>query len=106
MSWSDALSSLICGYLLLPACFPAWTCLFNLACAVQLAIDNVLAPYLGNQFGFSITKAANLAAIFGMLNFVARPLGGYLSDVCGRRYSHAAVASRVASLLEAPIMIA
>ena len=58
----------------------------NYLSCLQLAIDNVLAPYLGNQFGFSITKAANLAAIFGMLNFVARPFGGYLSDVCGRRY--------------------
>lgn len=71
----------ICGM-----CVSEKSCMSDsMCCHVQLAIDNVLAPYLGNQFGFSITKAANLAAIFGMLNFVARPFGGYLSDVMGRR---------------------
>ncbi len=53
---------------------------------MQLAIDNTLAPYLGSQFGFSTNKAANLASIFGMMNFWARPLGGFLSDIVGRRY--------------------
>ena len=52
---------------------------------MQLAIDNTLAPYLGSQFGFSTNKAANLASIFGMMNFWARPLGGFLSDIVGRR---------------------
>ena len=52
----------------------------------QLALDNALAPYFEKNFGFGITKAANLAAIFGMLNFVARPMGGYVSDLMGRRY--------------------
>ncbi|DBA87666.1 hypothetical protein WJX77_011209 [Trebouxia sp. C0004] len=53
---------------------------------VELAIDNTLAPYLGSQFGFSTNKAANLASIFGMMNFWARPLGGFLSDIVGRRF--------------------
>ncbi|CAL8471937.1 g11479 [Coccomyxa elongata] len=53
---------------------------------VELALDNALAPYFEKNFGFGITKAANLASIFGMLNFVARPLGGYLSDLAGRRW--------------------
>jgi NNP family nitrate/nitrite transporter-like MFS transporter len=57
-------------------------------CAVsaQLALDNALAPYFQNNFGFGITKAANLASIFGMFNFVARPLGGYMSDVMAHRF--------------------
>lgn len=57
----------------------------NVSC-LQLALDNALAPYFEKNFGFGITKAANLAAIFGMLNFFARPLGGYFSDLCGRRW--------------------
>lgn len=52
---------------------------------MQLALDNVLPAYLGSQFGYSIVKAANYAAIFGLMNFWARPLGGYLSDLMGRR---------------------
>ncbi|KAK9842928.1 hypothetical protein WJX74_004522 [Apatococcus lobatus] len=53
---------------------------------VELTLDNALAPYLTNQFGFSITKAGNLAAIFGIMNFGARPAGGILSDVLGKRF--------------------
>lgn len=44
------------------------------------------APYYTNNFRFSITKAGNLAAIFGLLNFVSRPLGGVLSDVSARYF--------------------
>lgn len=53
---------------------------------MQLAINNVLSPYLGNTFGFSTVKAANFAATFGLMNFWARPLGGFLSDFVGSRY--------------------
>jgi NNP family nitrate/nitrite transporter-like MFS transporter len=53
---------------------------------VELALDNVLPGYFGNQFGFSLTKAGNLAAIYGTLNFVSRPLGGVASDLAARRF--------------------
>lgn len=52
---------------------------------LQLAINNVLAPYLGRQFNFSTVKAANFAATFGLMNIWARPLGGFMSDYFGRR---------------------
>lgn len=52
----------------------------------QLALDNALSPYYSGQFGWSITHAGNIAAIFGMLNFVSRPLGGVLTDVLGKYY--------------------
>ncbi len=70
-----------------PACADA-PCVTIDRCGLplQLALDNALAPYFEKNFGFGITKAANLAAIFGMLNFIARPLGGYLSDIFGRRF--------------------
>ncbi|KAK9839619.1 hypothetical protein WJX81_001376 [Elliptochloris bilobata] len=51
-----------------------------------LALDNALAPYFEKNFGFNITDAGNLAATFGMLNFVCRPAGGIMSDLMGRRY--------------------
>ena len=51
---------------------------------MQLALDNALAPYLTNAFGWSITHAGNIAAIFGMLNFVSRPIGGVYSDLMGK----------------------
>ena len=54
--------------------------------AVQLAVNNVLSPYLQTQFGYSVTKSGNLAATFGLLNFVSRPLGGVASDLAARRY--------------------
>ena len=53
---------------------------------MQLALDNALAPFFENNFGFGITKSANLAAIFGMMNFFARPLSGLFSDLIARRY--------------------
>ena len=53
---------------------------------MQLALDNALAPFFENNFGFGITKAANLAAIFGMMNFFARPLSGLFSDLIARKY--------------------
>ena len=36
------------------------------------------------MFGYSITRAGNIAAIFGCLNFISRPLGGVLSDLAGK----------------------
>ena len=54
--------------------------------ALQLALDNALAPYFTSQFRWSITKAGNLAAIFGLMNFVSRPLGGVFSDFCAKYF--------------------
>ena len=54
--------------------------------AVQLALDNALAPYLQNTFSLTLDKAAYLASVFGMMNFIARPVGGICSDYFGRIY--------------------
>ncbi|KAI0103149.1 nitrate transporter [Nemania sp. FL0031] len=47
----------------------------------ELAINSILsAYYLKNSPHISPAYAANVAAIFGFLNFVTRPLGGFISD--------------------------
>ncbi|KAI1151982.1 nitrate transporter [Nemania diffusa] len=47
----------------------------------ELAINSILsAYYLQNSPHISSAYAANVAAIFGFLNFVTRPLGGFISD--------------------------
>ncbi|KAI3323609.1 nitrate transporter [Xylariaceae sp. AK1471] len=47
----------------------------------ELAINAILSAYYVKNFPhISSTYAANLAAIFGFLNFVTRPLGGFVSD--------------------------
>lgn len=53
---------------------------------VELTIDNNLAEYFADHFGKGIVAAGNLAAIFGLLNFFSRPGGGWISDLCGRRW--------------------
>ena len=44
------------------------------------------APYYSSQFKWSLTKAGNLAAIFGLMNIISRPLGGVLSDVLAKYF--------------------
>ncbi|KAI0426441.1 nitrite transporter [Xylaria sp. FL1042] len=47
----------------------------------ELAINSVLSAYYVKNFPrISPAYAANVAAIFGFLNFVTRPLGGFISD--------------------------
>ena len=53
----------------------------------ELAINSILSSFYLATFPSSLTpsKAANLAAIFGFLNFITRPLGGAISDIL---YTH------------------
>ncbi|KAK5635459.1 hypothetical protein RRF57_011171 [Xylaria bambusicola] len=47
----------------------------------ELAINSVLSAYYVHNFPhINYAYAANVAAIFGFLNFVTRPLGGFASD--------------------------
>ncbi|GAP90395.2 putative nitrate transporter [Rosellinia necatrix] len=47
----------------------------------ELAINSVLsAYYLKNVPGIGHSTAANVAAVFGFLNVVTRPLGGFVAD--------------------------
>jgi len=56
---------------------------------VELAIDSKMADVLFTLFnkklpGFDQTRAGYYTAIFGLLNLVTRPLGGYIGDVLYR----------------------
>jgi NNP family nitrate/nitrite transporter-like MFS transporter len=58
---------------------------YGFSFGIELTLDNVLAGYFQDHFGQNATKAGDLAAVFGLLNIVSRPLGGILSDVIGTR---------------------
>ncbi|KAI1817744.1 nitrate transporter [Poronia punctata] len=55
----------------------------------ELAINSILSAYYVHNFpSISSTYSANVAAIFGFLNFITRPLGGLLSDVLYKATGH------------------
>ncbi|KAB8360630.1 hypothetical protein FH972_024368 [Carpinus fangiana] len=54
----------------------AYFCSFG----AELAINSILGAYYMRQFKLSLQDAGNWAAMFGLLNVVFRPLGGYISD--------------------------
>lgn len=51
----------------------------------ELAVVSMLPLYLMSTFGLSVAMAGLVAGGFAGTNFVARPLGGWLSDRFGRR---------------------
>lgn len=53
---------------------------------VELVVDNNAATYFEDYFGVSIINAGVIAASFGMMNIVSRPLGGILSDFSASRF--------------------
>ena len=51
----------------------------------ELAVVSVLPLLFKDTFGLSLAVAGFLGASFGLTTFFARPIGGYLSDRCGRQ---------------------
>jgi MFS transporter, NNP family, nitrate/nitrite transporter len=56
----------------------AYFCSFG----TELAVNSILSAYYVKNFPtIGQTPAANWAAMFGFLNFITRPLGGFISDL-------------------------
>lgn len=51
-------------------------------------MNNVLAAYFFDYFGLSLQAAGVAAGMFGLMNLFARSLGGIVSDLANKRFSH------------------
>lgn len=60
---------------------------YGVSFGAELAVNSVLSSYYKLNFpGLSQSQASNYAAIFGFINFITRPLGGFVADLLYTRF--------------------
>jgi NNP family nitrate/nitrite transporter-like MFS transporter len=79
-TWSETMEVVFSGPTLSLAML--YACTFG----AELALDAILGSYYSKNFpSLGQTKSGEWAAMFGLLNIVFRPLGGYIADIIYRR---------------------
>ncbi|CAG8477647.1 9927_t:CDS:2 [Ambispora leptoticha] len=60
-------------------------CMYSCSFGLELAVDNVIGLFFVDQFGLSQTFGGLVGALFGLMNFLSRPSGGFISDAANKR---------------------
>ncbi|KIP04508.1 hypothetical protein PHLGIDRAFT_15171, partial [Phlebiopsis gigantea 11061_1 CR5-6] len=84
LSWKLASDIILSPLTWLPAL--AYLASFGYELAIDANLSNVIFGNYAKTKHFDQTKSGYIASIFGLLNVVTRPLGGYMGDLAHRWY--------------------
>ncbi|KAH7438185.1 hypothetical protein KP509_04G004100 [Ceratopteris richardii] len=52
---------------------------------IELTIDNIISQYFYDRFSLPLHTSGVVASVFGLMNIISRPFGGFLSDWSAQR---------------------